>query len=121
MSYLDIKPADFVRAGEFLKEAPKGIGNIQGGKEPKVGFVEGDTVYLSLRKVIQAVPNVDGQATARVRHSFEDLTRADLISEEIPAYTPVRIDPGADGIPSLSLIHISEPTRLRRISYAVFC
>jgi len=117
-----------------LKEAPTGIGNIQGGKEPKVGFVEGDTVYLSLRKeipagqllgvyrvrgpidrsgkrsvsgyvnyligVIQAVPKVDGQATARVRHSFEDLTRDDLISEEIPAYTPVRIDPGADGIPS---------------------
>jgi hypothetical protein len=131
---LDIKPEDFVRAGEFLKKAPKGIGNIQGGKEPKVGFVEGDTVYLSLRKeipagqllgvyrvrgpidspgkrsvsgyvkyligIIQAVPKVDGQATAKVRHSFEDLTRTDLISEEIPAYTPVRIDPGADGIPS---------------------
>jgi LysM repeat protein len=132
--YLDIKPADFVRAGEFLKEAPTGIGNIQGGKEPKVGFVEGDTVYLSLWKkippgqllgvyrvrgpidspgtrsvsgyvkyligVIQAGPNVDGETTARVRQSFEDLTRADLISEEIPGYTPVRIDPGADGIPS---------------------
>src|SRR5660398_300711 len=26
-----------------------------------------------------------------------------------------------DPIPGLSLIHISEPTRLRRISYAVFC
>ena len=132
--YLAIKPADFVRAGEFLKEAPKGIGHIESGKDPKVGFVEGDTVYLSLRKeipagqllgvyrvrgpidspgkrsvsgyvkyligVIQAVPKVDGQPAAKVRHSFEDLTRADLISEEIPAYTPVRIDPGADGIPS---------------------
>jgi hypothetical protein len=50
--------------------------------------------------VIQAVPNVDGKPTATVRHSFEDLTRTDLISEEIPAYTPVRIEPGADGIPS---------------------
>jgi len=132
--YLAITPADFVRAGEFLKEAPTGIGHIESGKDPKVGFIEGDTVYLSLRKaipagqllgvyrvrgpidspgkrsvsgyvkyligVIQAVPNVDGHATAKVRHSFEDLTRADLISEEIPAYTPVRIDPGADGIPS---------------------
>jgi len=132
--YLEIKPEDFVRAGEFLKEAPKGIGHIQAGKDPKVGFAEGDTVYLSLRKeipagqllgvyrvrgpidspgkrpvsgyvkyligVIQAVPKINGQATARVRKSFEDLTRADLISEEIPAYTPVRIDPGAEGISS---------------------
>jgi len=132
--YLDIKPEDFVRAGEFLKEAPKGIGNIQAGRDPKVGFVAGDQVYLSLRKgipegqllgvyrvrgpidspgkrpvsgyvkyligVIQAGPIRDGQPTGRVRQSFEDLTRDDLISEEIPAYTPVRIDPGADGIPS---------------------
>jgi hypothetical protein len=132
--YLDIKPADFVRAGEFSKEAPKGIGNIQAGRDPKVGFVEGEQVYLSLRKeipegqllgvyrvrgpidspgkrpvsgyvkyligVIQAGPKRDGQPTGRVRQSFEELTRADLLSEEIPAYTPVRIDPGADGIPS---------------------
>ncbi len=131
--YLDIMPEDFVRAGEFLKEAPKGIGNIQAGRDPKVGFVKGDQVYLSLRKeipegqllgvyrvrgpidspgkrpvsgyvkyligVIQAGPIRDGQPTGWVRQSFEDLTRADLISEEIPAYTPVRIDPGADGIP----------------------
>ena len=49
--------------------------------------------------VIQAGPIRDGEPTARVRQSFEDLTRVDLISEEIPGYTPVRIDPGADGIP----------------------
>ena len=132
--YLAIEPADFVRAGEFTKQAPKGIGNIQAGRDPKVGFVEGDQVYLSLRKeipegqllgvyrvrgpidspgkrpvsgyvsyligVIQAGPIRDGQPTGRVRQSFEDLTRADLISEEIPAYLPVRIDPGAEGIPS---------------------
>jgi hypothetical protein len=131
--YLAIEPADFVRAGEFTKKAPKGIGNIQAGRDPKVGFVEGDQVYLSLRKpipegqmlgvyrvrgpidspgkrpvsgyvsyligVIQAGPIRDGQPTGRVRQSFEDLTRSDLISEEIPAYTPVRIDPGAEGIP----------------------
>ena len=127
--YLVIKPADFVRAGEFLKEAPNGIGHIESGQDPKVGFIEGDTVYLSLRKaipagqllgvyrvrgpidspgkrsvtgyvkyltgVIQAVPNVDGKATARVRKSFEDLTRDDLISEEIPAYTLWAFAPNA--------------------------
>jgi len=132
--YLDISPSDFVRAGEFSKEAPQGIGNIQAGRDPKVGFVEGDAVYLSLRKeipegqllgvyrvrgpinspgkrpvsgyvkyligVIQAGPIRDGQPTGRIRQSFEDLTRSDLISEEIPAYNPVRIDPGEDGIPS---------------------
>lgn len=132
--YLDITPADFVRAGEFTKEAPKGIGNIQGGKEPKVGFVDGDTIYLSLGKeipegqllgvyrvrgpiqgaggstvsgyvkyligVIQAGPKVEGGVLAKVRQSFEDLTRADLISEEIPAYSSVKIVPGEDGIPS---------------------
>jgi len=131
--YLDIKPEDFVRAGEFTKEAPKGIGNIQAGRDPKVGFVQGDQVYLSLRKaipegqmlgvyrvrgpidspgkrpvsgyvsyligVIQAGPTRDGQPTGWVRQSFEDVTRTDLISEVIPAYTPVRIDPGAEGIP----------------------
>jgi hypothetical protein len=132
--YLAIEPEDFVRAGEFLKEAPTGIGNIQAGRDPKVGFVAGDQVYLVLRKgipegqllgvyrvrgpidspgkrpvsgyvkyligVIQAGPIRDGQPTGWVRQSFEDLTRDDLISEEIPAYRPVRIDPGADGIPS---------------------
>lgn len=132
--YLDIKPADYVRAGEFTKVAPKGIGNIQGGQEPKVGFVEGDMVYLALGKeipegqllgvyrvrgpikgsggrpvsgyvsyligVIQAGPKVEGRVLAKVRQSFEDLTHADLISEEIPAYSSVIIAPGEDGIPS---------------------
>lgn len=132
--YLDILPADFVRAGEFLREAPMGVGNILGGKDPKVGFSENDTVYLTLDKaipagqllgvyrvrgpirvsgdrsysgyvkyligVLQMGPKEDGQLTAKVRQSFEDLTRADLVSEEIPYYARVKIVPGADGVPS---------------------
>ncbi len=130
--YLDIKPEDFVRAGGFTREAPRGIGRIRGGEDPKVGFSQGDTVYLRLDKeipagqllgvyrvrgpidvsgersysgyvkyligILQAGKKKDGQATATVRRSFEDLTRSDLISEKIPGYTPVKIVPGAEGV-----------------------
>jgi LysM repeat protein len=130
--YLDIPPADFVRAGEFLREAPRGMGRIQGGRDPKVGFSYGDSLYLSLDKtvpagqllavyrvrgpvrvsgksvnsgyvkylvgILQVGPTEDGRVTAKVRQSFEDLTRDDLVSEEIPAYTRVKIFPGGEGM-----------------------
>ena len=131
--YLAISPGDFVSAGEFLREKPTGIGKIWGGRDPKVGFSEGDLVYLLLDKEIPAgqllgVYRVrgpirssgerpqsgyvkffigilqvgrmdrDGQLNARVRHSFADITRDDLISEEIPSYSSVKIVPGEEGL-----------------------
>lgn len=51
---LDITPSDFVRAGEFRREAPKGIGRIRAAEEPKVAFSEGDRVFLDLGKEIPA-------------------------------------------------------------------
>jgi nucleoid-associated protein YgaU len=51
---LDILPSEFVRAGEFLREKPTGIGAIRGGEEPKVAFAEGDRVLLQLVKEIPA-------------------------------------------------------------------
>jgi LysM repeat protein len=130
--YLQIKPEDFVRAGEFTREAPRGIGTIRGGEEPKVGFAQGDRVYLALDKeipagqllgvyrvrgpidvcgdrsysgyvnyligVLQVGEKRNGQVTATVRQSFEDLTRADMVSETIPGYVPVKIVPGAEGL-----------------------
>src|SRR5660397_277109 len=49
----------------------------------------------------------------------EDLQdRLKRLSKEDLKYLAERI---LDGSECLSLIHISEPTRLRRISYAVFC
>lgn len=131
--YLDISPGDFVSAGEFLREKPTGIGKIWGGRDPKVGFSEGDLVYLLLDKEIPAGQllgvyrvrgpirssgerpqsgyvkffigilqvgrmDQDGQLNARVRHSFADITRDDLISEEIPSYSPVKIVPGEEGL-----------------------
>lgn len=137
--YLDIKPADFVRAGEFLREAPKGLGRVRGGKDSKVGFSENDAVYLGLEKtipagqmlgvyrvrgpikvpsggspgsgyvkyligVIQVGPMEDGQLTGKVRQSFEDITREDLLSEEIPAYSRVKIAPGEEGLSSVVIV-----------------
>jgi LysM repeat protein len=130
--YLGITADDMVRAGQFLKEKPKGIGKILGGKDPRVGFSTDDTVYLSLDRtipvgqvlavyrvrgpvrvpggrvrsgyvkyligVLQTGPAEDGKITARVRDAFEDLTRDDLVSEEIPAYARVRIVPGREGL-----------------------
>jgi hypothetical protein len=131
--YLDISPGDFVTAGEFVREKPTGIGRIWGGRDPKVGFAEGDHVYLLLDKeipsgqllgvyrvrgpirssgerpqtgyvkfligIIQAGRvDQDGQRNARVRKSFVDITRDDLLSEEIPSYSAVKIVPGEDGL-----------------------
>jgi hypothetical protein len=130
--FLNILPADFVRAGEFVRQAPKGIGHIVGGRDPKAAFSEGDTVYLGLDRmlpagqllgvyrvrgpidvsggrsnsgyvkyligVLQVGPKEDGELTAKVRQSFEDLFRTDLVSEEIPAYSQVKIAPGGEGL-----------------------
>jgi hypothetical protein len=131
--YLAISPGDFVSAGEFLREKPTGIGKIWGGRDPKVGFAEGDLVYLLLDKEIPAGQllavyrvrgpiqssgerpqsgyvkffigilqvgrmDPDGQLNAQVRQSFADITRDDLISEEIPSYSPVKIAPGEEGL-----------------------
>ena len=131
--YLDISPGDFVTAGEFVREKPTGIGRIWGGRDPKVGFAEGDLVYLLLDKEIPAGQllavyrvrgpirssgerpqsgyvkfligiiqvgrvDTDGQRNARVRKSFVDITRDDLLSEEIPSYSAVKIVPGAEGL-----------------------
>ena len=52
MPTLRISPEDFVRAGEFMPDRPKGIGRIAGGEQDKVAFSEADKVYLSLDKEI---------------------------------------------------------------------
>jgi hypothetical protein len=67
---LDISPADYVRAGEFVRERPKGIGRIRAAEEPKVAFSEGDRVFLKLEKEIPegqllGVYRVRGPITAR--------------------------------------------------------
>src|SRR5665809_97336 len=75
---------------------------------------------------IVAVPTTTAPADQLSKDAFID--EADQICEEANAAIASLAETSA-GDPSsaiaqereLSLIHISEPTRLRRISYAVFC
>src|SRR4030066_1621 len=44
---LSITPDEFVRAGEFTPERPKGIGSIRSGGQAKVGFSGGDQAFFA--------------------------------------------------------------------------
>ena len=67
---------------------------------------EGEGVILSARKLIGATKPLEAEPGTIRGDLAIDIGR--------------NIIHGSDG-EDLSLIHISEPTRLRRISYAVFC
>lgn len=56
---------------------------------PYTGYVK----YLV--GVIQVTGTEDGVTTGKVRTSYEEISRADLITDEIPAASPVKINPGA--------------------------
>jgi len=57
--------------------------------------VPGDKVSSGFVKyligILQVTPVEEGQFTARVRESFEDLTRVDIVSDEIPAFSRIKI------------------------------
>jgi len=142
MAALNIPPEEFVRAGEFTRDRPMGIGRIAGGWEDKDAFSEADKVYLSLDKeipedqilgvyrvrgpvkshterpvsgyvrflvgIVQVTGKQEGHVTAVVRQSFSDLTRADLIREDIPSYSPVYPKEGKSGVKA-SVITGREP------------
>ncbi len=129
---LSITPSDYVRAGEFLENRPKGIGRIEGGTEVRIVFGEGEKVVLGLNKdipagqllgvyrirgpvrgpegrrlsgyvkylvgIVQVKGMENGAVVGTVRQSFEELIREDIITEEIPGYTPVVLDPGKEGL-----------------------
>lgn len=63
-----------------------------GSPRPVSGYVR----YLV--GILQVTARQDGQVTAVVKKSFADLGREDLISEEIPSYSPVYPKEGGSGI-----------------------
>jgi hypothetical protein len=143
---LGIAPQAIVRAGEFVRKRPSGIGAIRDGRQPRVAFSEGDQVFLRLDrgippgqllgvyrvrgpvkgpagrgvsgyvKYLVGVVQVTGMkqrvTTGVVRASYEDLLRTDVVSEELPGYTPIVIDPGAEGMESAVITARYENTEM---------
>src|SRR5678815_5848686 len=86
--------------------------NIRGG-----GRLTEETVELALREIRMALLEAD--VNFKVVKAFIDRVRDRAVDQEVlrsltPDQQVVRI------VRDLSLIHISEPTRLLSISYAVF-
>ncbi len=50
--------------------------------------------------VLQTGPDENGKTTAVVRDAYEDLTREDLVTDEIPALSRVKIVPGDESVRS---------------------
>ncbi len=81
-----------IPAGQLL-----GVYRVRGPVRGPAGRrVSGYVKYLV--GIIQAQGKENGAVTGVIRQSFEELTRADLITEEIPGYSPVVLDPGKEGL-----------------------
>ena len=68
-------------------------------------FINLKAVVNKHQKLYIKLPNINSERIIEVSENFENLKKGDHFAAAL----------------RLSLIHISEPTRLRRISYAVFC
>src|SRR5660398_281139 len=83
-------------------------------------------VPSGVRSVHQAVVGADAaRYLSAVKARIEEGAFESEVGMKHPRARHAGLPPHAGGSPAvypdLSLIHISEPTRLRRISYAVFC
>src|SRR5665809_9409 len=98
-------------------------GGANGGRirlEPQSGWEVNDPDQLAtvLRTLDGIREEFNASQSGSVRVSLADL----VVLGGCAAVEQAARDAGHEvTVPFLSLIHISEPTRLRRISYAVFC
>jgi hypothetical protein len=86
-----------------------GVYRVRGPVRPPRGSsVSGYVRYLV--GILQVRPMEEGRAAAVVRESFEELSRSDQIREEIPAYSPVVLDPGEENLEAVVLAGQAENT-----------
>lgn len=100
--YLSLDKA--IPAGQLL-----GVYRVRGPVRSPAGRpVSGYVRYLV--GILQVTDSGDGEVTAVVRKSFEDLGRDDLISEEIPSYSPVH--PKEGGSPLEAFVVTGQPQKV---------
>lgn len=75
---------------------------------PSGGSFSGYVKYLV--GILQVVEPEEGNVTAVVRKSFEDLSFTDQIDEEIPGYAPIVVKPGQEGLEAVVLAGRGENT-----------
>lgn len=86
-----------------------GVYRVRGPVRPPAGSsVSGYVRYLV--GILQVAPMEEGRVAAVVRESFEELSRSDQIREEIPAYSPVVLDPGEENLEATVLAGQAENT-----------
>src|SRR5678816_1606940 len=107
---------DVRAAGARLLERRRGAGEVA----ERVGAVRGDErVLAEPAGAVEVQRALDPRGVAAARGPEAARHQADLPA--LGREEPRGLGEGVDALAQLSLIHISEPTRLLSISYAVFC
>ena len=107
---------DLEKASELLRERGIAKAAKKSGRVAAEGMVE---AYISEDGKIGAIVEVNSE-TDFVAKNDEFKTFVMNVAEQVVKNNPATVE-DLLAEPSLSLIHISEPTRLGMISYAVFC
>ncbi len=86
---------------ELDRKIPEGqmlaVYRVRGPESVPAGRVSSGYVKFLLG-ILQMGPVEEGRPTAVVRGSFLDLTRDEIVSDEIPAYSRVKVVPGDEGL-----------------------
>ena len=111
---------------QWLRDKIKLIDNAQETEKISKSIIDNDGVYVVPAFTGLGAPywqaEAKGLITGLTRNTdWKNLVRAVIESVAYQSYDLFDAMKKDGSRPNLSLIHISEPTRLRRISYAVFC
>ena len=110
-------PTPFVSALEYNSPVHGNWNIVHTGMQ----VPESIQIYVCADNCMRGVVLTAAEMNAADRFSFVLVEEQNLLSGNLEDITIEGVTDVLNKRKDLSLIHISEPTRLRRISYAVFC